>query len=145
MHSSRSWFIARERQHAWVELQRRTSALLWKAQATGDFECGQFYGLRDRGEIGFVDAGRRAGDADASGYLAVCVQDGGADATRARDGLLIVERITELRNLCQVLAQSRNIGDGTRRGVFKTQVRKEYLSLFCGHRRQHRLTQRGAG
>src|SRR5882757_6931565 len=80
------------------------SALLWQAEPVGDFACGQFDGLRNRGKVGFVDAGGRAGDADASGNLAICVEDGGADATRSGDGLFIVKGITELRNLRQIFA-----------------------------------------
>jgi hypothetical protein len=43
----------------------------WKAEAGGDFECSEFDGLHKRNKVGFVDSGGRAGDTDASSYLAV--------------------------------------------------------------------------
>src|SRR5882757_3508159 len=92
-----------------------------QAEPGGDFECSAFDGLRDGGEVVFVDAGGRAGDADASGNLAICIENGGADATRPGDGLFVVERIAESSNLRQVFAQPRDTSDGSRRRIFKSQ------------------------
>src|SRR5436309_46070 len=87
---------------------------------------------------------RGARYAHGCGDLSRRLQDRRADTTRSQIGLFVVDGVSALPDLRELLAQLRDILDGMRREALERQASKEVLLFLFRDKRHHRLSQRRA-